>query len=138
MGRARTRGAELTGRARIADRVDVQATYTWLDAEDLQTGEDLLRRPQHRASVAVAWRPLERWTVTPRVIFVGRRADADPLTRARVSQPSYLRVDFFTRYDLGLFEPFARVENLTDEEYQEVRGYPAPGRRFSGGLEVRF
>lgn len=138
VGRARTRGAELTGRARIADRADVHATYTWLDAEDRQTGEDLLRRPRHRASVAVAWRPIARWTVTPRVVFVGRRADADPLTRARVSEPSYLRVDFFTRYDLGLFEPFARVENVTDRGYQEVRGYPAPGRRFSGGLEVRF
>jgi vitamin B12 transporter len=138
VGRARTRGAELTGRARAGDRAELQASYTWLDAEDRQTGEDLLRRPRHRASVAVAWRPVERWTVTPRVVFVGRRADADPLTRARVSEPSYLRVDLFTRYDLGLFEPFARVENLTDLDYQEVRGYPAPGRRFSGGLEVRF
>jgi vitamin B12 transporter len=138
VGRARTRGAELIARGRVGDRAEVQVSYTWLDAEDRQTGEDLLRRPRHRASAAVAWRPLERWTVTPRMVFVGRRADADPLTRARVSEPSYLRLDFFTRYDLGLFEPFARVENVTDHAYQEVSGYPAPGRRFSGGLEVRF
>ncbi|MFN2387332.1 MAG: TonB-dependent receptor domain-containing protein [Thermoanaerobaculia bacterium] len=138
VGRARTRGAELIARVPVGERAELKAGYTWLDAEDRQTGEDLLRRPRHRAAAAVAWRPLEGWTVTPRIVFVGRRADADPLTRARVSEPSYLRLDLFTRYDLGLFEPFARVENVTDRGYQEVRGYPAPGRRFSGGLEVRF
>lgn len=138
VGRARTRGAEVVARAPLGPRAEVNAAYTWLDAEDRQTGEDLLRRPRHRASASIAWQPISRWTLAPRVVFVGRRADADPVTRARVPQPSFLRLDVFTRYDFGLLEAYARVENLADRPYEEVRGYPASGRRFSGGLEVRF
>jgi outer membrane cobalamin receptor len=29
-----------------------------------------------------------------------------------------------------------RVENITDRSYEEVRGYPAPGRRVMLGLET--
>jgi len=138
VGRARTRGAEVVARLRLSDRAQLDAAYTLLETEDRQTGEDLLRRPRHRASAALSWRPVARWTVAPRAVFVGERADADPVTRRRLTTPSFLRVDLFTRYDLGVLEPYARVENLTDRGYEEVRGYPASGRRFSGGLEVRF
>jgi outer membrane cobalamin receptor len=33
---------------------------------------------------------------------------------------------------------FGRVENLTDEQYAEVFGYPNQGRAFYAGLQLQF
>jgi outer membrane receptor protein involved in Fe transport len=77
-------------------------------------------------------------TVSPRAIFVGRRDDIDGLTFGPTEDPSYTRVDLFARWDLGHFTPYARLENATDRRYAEVDGYPAPRRRWAGGVEVKF
>ncbi len=138
VGRARTRGVEVAWRQEISEGVNVDTGYTWLDAEDLVTGEDLLRRPQHRAFLSATVRPIDRLSVTPRAVFVGKRDDVDALTFARTELPSYVRWDLFARYDLGRFAPYARLENATDRSYEEVDGYPAPRRRWAAGLEVRF
>ncbi|MGH9366729.1 MAG: TonB-dependent receptor domain-containing protein [Thermoanaerobaculia bacterium] len=136
--RARTRGVEVAVRQDVVAAVAFNAGYTYLDAEDRDSGEALLRRPRHSAffdAVLRPWRPL---AISPRVTFVGKRPDADALTGARVEQPSFVRLDLFARYELAHFAPYARLENLTDELYEEVNGYPAPGRRFALGLEARF
>jgi vitamin B12 transporter len=138
VGRARTRGVEVAWRQRIAEGLEVDAGYTWLDAEDRVTGEDLLRRPRHRAFLSASWRPAGRLSLSPRAVFVGRRLDADPATGRHEKVPSYVRFDFFARYDLGLVAPYARVENAADRRYEEVDGYPAPRRRWAAGVEVRF
>ncbi|HEY6066236.1 MAG TPA: TonB-dependent receptor, partial [Thermoanaerobaculia bacterium] len=138
VGRARTRGVEVVWRQRITPAMEVDAGYTWLDAEDRVTGEDLLRRPRHRAFLSGSWRPMPRLTLSPRAVLVGRRLDADPVTGRHEEVPSYLRMDLFARFDLGRFAPFARLENVTDRRYQEVDGYPAPRRRWAAGVEVRF
>ena len=138
VGRARTRGLELAWRQRITDGIEIDSGYTWLDAEDLTTGGDLLRRPRHRAFVGAAWHPVAALTVSPRATFVGKRLDADPVTRRNEELPSYVRLDVYARWDFGHFAPYARLENATDRRYEEVDGYPAPGRRWAAGLEVRF
>ena len=138
VGRARSRGAEVAWRQEVGRSVAVDAGYTYLDAKDLVSGDPLIRRPRHRAFLSADLRPLTGFSFSPRAILVGRRADRDALTGGAVEQPSYVRFDVFARYELGRFAPFARVENLTDRRYEEVAGYPAPRRRWSGGLEARF
>jgi vitamin B12 transporter len=138
VGRARTRGVEVAWRQRIGKGAELDAGYTWLEAKDRSTGADLRRRPRHRAFLSAALSPIERLTLSPRVAFVGRRTDADAITGADTELPSYARFDVFARYDLGRFAPYARLENATDRRYEEVDGYPAPGRRWSAGMEVRF
>ena len=59
----------------------------------------------------------------------------DPFTFGRTELESHLTASLGVAFRLvGELELTARVQNLTDEEYQEVAGYPAAGRRFSGGL----
>ncbi|HEX9687444.1 MAG TPA: TonB-dependent receptor [Thermoanaerobaculia bacterium] len=138
VGRARTRGVEGAWRQRLSRRVDLHAGYTWLDAENRVTGADLLRRPRHRAYFAATVRPIDRLSFSPRAVFVGRRSDVDGVTFGAAELPSYLRLDFFARYDLGGFAPYARLENATNRLYEEVDAYPAPRRRWAAGFEVRF
>jgi vitamin B12 transporter len=117
----------------------VDAGYTYLDAEDRDTGLDLLRRPRHSGFLGLTLVPVSRLEVVPRAVFVGRRADIRALaTTERTRAPSYVRFDLFARYRIGAIAPYVRAQNLTDRGYAEVEGFPAPGRRVAGGLEVSF
>ncbi len=139
VGRARIRGVELGWRQEISQRLDIDAGYTWVDAEDRGTGEDLLRRPRHRAFLSATVRPFARFSISPRAVVVGRRRDVDGVTFARGKEmPSYVRLDLFARYDLRRFAPYARLENAADRRYAEVDGFPAPRRRWAVGLEAKF
>ena len=138
VGRARTRGIETAWRQDLAPAVAVDLGYTYLDAQDLGLGLPLLRRPHHRAFLAASVRAVAGLTMSPRITFVGSRPDSDALTGKRVQSPSYVRLDFFARYDLGPIAPYVRLENLADRRYEEVNGYPAARRRLTGGLEARF
>lgn len=138
VGRARTRGVELSWRQELTARLDADAGYTYLKGEDRTTGRELLRRPRHRAFAGLTWRPVRALSVSPRATFVGRRDDVDALTFSRIQDPSYLRYDLFARYELAFFAPYLRLENLTDRRYQEAAGFPAPRRRYAAGLEAKF
>jgi vitamin B12 transporter len=138
VGKARTRGFEVSWRQQITDRFDVDAGYTWVEAKDRVADSELLRRPRHRAFVSATVRPVSRLSVSPRLVFVGRRRDVDGVTFGPTELPSHVRLDVFARYDMARFAPYARLENATDRRYEEVDGYPAPRRRWAAGLEFKF
>ena len=139
VGRARSRGVELSWRQAISTAVAVDAGYTYLDTEDRDTGLELLRRPRHSGFLGTTVEPVAGLQISPRAVFVGRRADVRALaTTERIEAPSYVRFDLYVRYRIGSFAPFVRAQNLTDRGYAEVEGFPAPGRRIAGGLEVAF
>ena len=132
IGRARARGIEgsLGLRAGI---VDAQIAATWLDGENLETGGELLRRPEEKASLVLLARPGE-WTAGATVRYVGDRVDFGD-----VALDAYSVVDLTLARAFGTrFEPFVRVENVFDEEYDEAAGFPAPGTAFTIGLDARF
>jgi vitamin B12 transporter len=139
IGRARTRGVELGWRQEIAPGLSADATYTYLDADNRITGAALIRRPRNRAAVGLAWQPVPGVAVMPRVLYVGRRPDNDPLTGAPAEDPSYVRLDFAVRWEVARnLAPFIRFVNLLDRRYDEAAGYPAAGRLVAGGVDVRF
>ena len=139
VGRARTRGVEFGWRQTIVDGLSATAAYTWLDAENRVTGEVLPRRPRHRAALGLDWTPLPNLDLLPRVLFVGRRPDGDPLTGRPVEDPSYVRIDLSARWQAARYlAPYLRVTNLLDRGYDEAAGYPASGRLVAGGVEVKF
>jgi len=139
-GRARARGIELAARMLVTSWVSIDAGYTLLYAESRSEGENapLPRRPRHRSYLAAMARPRKNLLATLRATFVGPRPDVDPLTYEPSRDPSYLRLDAFVRQDFGRLAPFVRVDNLADRKYEEADGYPAPGRRFAFGLDVRI
>lgn len=137
VGRARTRGGELTaGLAR--GRWDARLAATYLDSENLATGAELRRRPRESASLLVAWAP-DRWRLSAVGRYVGERLDADAATFAERTNPSYTRLDFAASFDLGHgVEVTGRVDNAADERYEEVLGFRAPGRTLIGGVALGF
>ena len=142
IGHARTRGVEVAVRTAVGERAFLRASYTYLDAKDLDADEPLIRRPRHRASADRRAPASERagpWSVTG--IFVGARPDRDAADFTTVVEsPSYFRVDAAVTLPPARLSlsPWVRVTNVFDRAYAEVNGFPAPGRRFLAGIEVSF
>lgn len=129
---ARQRGMEAAWRANLGSGV-VQVSATWLAAED-GDGERLLRRPSWSGSLALR-HPVGAVMTEAAVVWVGARPDVDPVSFTRVHQPAFVSANLGCTVPLGkVFAVRVRVENLADRAYEEVRGYPAPGRRVMAAL----
>ncbi len=137
VGEATTSGWELDLGYRYG-LVEVRGNVTWLDAEDLDTGQPLLRRAEEKANLLVAVRP-EGWAVQLTGRYVGEREDLDPITFQRALNDSYFVTDLAVTWEAGKwFSPYTRVGNIGDEEYEEVLGFPSPARTWAIGLEARW
>ena len=136
IGNARTRGVELSAQGRVSTNVNAGINYTYLDAEQLDSGLDLLRRPRHSGSAFVTVRQgITQLNVL--VLRTGAREDILPvLPFSRTTNEAHTTVDANVQFDFGRFTPYVKVENVTDVEYEEVRGYVSPSRR--GIVGVRF
>jgi vitamin B12 transporter len=139
IGHARTWGVELGWQQTLFPTLAVNATYMFLKTEDLETGEPLIRRPENGASLGVSWAPVAGVSFSPRLLYVGPRADSSPLTGEPLEDPSYLRLDFVARWQATEnLAPYLRMINATNHAYEEAAGYPAAGRLVAGGLDVKF
>ena len=140
VGRARMTGAEAVVSGVLSATTWARAAYTWLDAQDLDTGLPLLRRPRHRASASLGGDLGRGASAELTGLYVGERDDVDATTYARVTSPAYFRVDLAATGPrlLEHLAPFVRVTNLLGRDYVEVAGYPSPGRRWVVGLDVSF
>lgn len=136
IGRARARGLEFSTNGRVTNNVLAGLTYTYTDAEDLTTGAELLRRPKHSGSAFVhATHGITEVHLV--VLRTGTRDDILPvLPFSRTTNEAHTTADVNVQFHFGRFTPYVKVENLTDVEYEEVRGYVSPSRR--GIVGVRF
>ncbi|HEY7574076.1 MAG TPA: TonB-dependent receptor, partial [Thermoanaerobaculia bacterium] len=139
VGSARSNGIELSWQQSLSPGVTADMGYMYLDTEDKETGLPLIRRPEHSGFAGVTLEPIRSLIVSPRAVYVGRRADVlGTNSLVRVESPSYWRVDLYARYTIGTFAPYVRGQNLFDAEYEDANGFPASGVRVAGGVEVAF
>jgi vitamin B12 transporter len=135
VARARTYGAEVGLDAEIwQDYLRLRASYTYLIATDEQTNMRLARRPEHAGRVGLAITPTMQWTIEPSVTFVSSQYNSGGETN---KLHPWARLDIATSYRFNNnVEAYARVENVTDARYEEVRDYGTAGRSFFVGLKA--
>jgi vitamin B12 transporter len=139
VGEAASDGVELRASLRPLARVGIEGHYAYTRTEDRSTGAWLLRRPRHGggAAVTVTAGPVETFVSAS---FVGRRLDNDfggPLGEHFTSAHALLDAAISWRPARGV-EVFCRGGNILDERYDEVAGYPSPGRSLATGSTVAF
>jgi vitamin B12 transporter len=127
---------EFTFRARAGKLLDLGGSYTYTDTEaegspagfGLTPGSRLLRRPRHTAALDVHGRfAAQRAGVSLTGLYVGERADIDPVSFGVVEAGDYLLFNLAFSYDLPRgVRLLARVDNLLDEDYQDVLGFGTP------------
>ena len=70
---------------------------------------------------------------------VAGRIDNDANTFAPVVMPDYTVLAAQVSYDLNdATEVYLKLDNLTDEDYQQVNGYATAGRSVYLGLQAKF
>jgi vitamin B12 transporter len=140
-------GLEFASTFRLAENLEIVASYTYTDAEqedDQGVAIHELRRPRHTGSLGGNYRFLdERASILLVADYSGTSGDnffpPFPAPSEIVSLDAYWLVDLTLAYDVtpGV-NVFARLTNLLDQEYEQVYGYRNPGRSGFLGARVAF
>ncbi|HJX87555.1 MAG TPA: TonB-dependent receptor, partial [Gemmatimonadales bacterium] len=153
-------GVEATLHVRPSAPVQGSISYTHLSTEVTDAGFDsgeaatfvegdrLLRRPDDAVTVRADATVTDRVRLGATVEWVGSRDDIRfapfPEPSQRVTLPSYTTLNLSATATLLHARPgtpgldlTARVENLFDEDYEQVAGYPARGRGLFVGASAQ-
>jgi outer membrane receptor protein involved in Fe transport len=139
VGRAVTIGAEVALRATLFDHLHLTANYTWQDARDRSgatgiDGNQLPGRPRDDVYFRASYRH-GGWEPFYELNFIA----GNYLKRANRPED---KVDARALHSLGLawtlpWTPLTatfEVRNLTDNQTEDISGFPLPGRTFFGSL----
>ena len=135
IGRARSDGLELGIDEPVTSAFYTHLAYTFLHRDDDEaTGERLPRRPKHSGALTLGWRE-GGLDANVSIVRSGARVDILPVAPfSHVTNGAYTTVDANVQLRAGRLTPFVKLENLRNERYEEVLGYPSPGRRAVVGL----
>ncbi len=141
-GKSDRRGVEIGATWQVNARLDLGLNYTWLDAEN-PNGSTEVRRPEHEVLLQLGYDfPDDRTRFTMDVQHVANNVDLffpPSFISVPVTLPDYTLVNVGLRHQLtDSVEIYGRIENLTDEKYQEVLGFETPGRTAFFGLTATF
>jgi vitamin B12 transporter len=145
LGAARTQGIEAELRVTPITDLTILATYTYLDAENTSSaditqlpGARLPRRPRNEAYISASYLWGKKLRTTIEAKFVNAREELN-FGGPNFDIEDYAFVNFAAEYEINkCVSIFARVNNLTNEQYSEVFGFPALGRTAFAGFKVRF
>lgn len=138
---ARSQGIEAYAEIEPLDWLMLHANYTLTDTRNTTTGRDLRRFARHRWNTGVTLTPLDRLSLFAQAHVVSSQEESATAGR----NPGYHRIDvggtyrFFGRVGaVERIEFTARIENLTDEGYEEGQGFRALGWNAMVGLRASF
>jgi len=141
VGRARSQGLEFTSEVDVLETLTAGVNYTYTETRDLDAHTWLPREPRHRWNARLTWQPVKPLSLWSELHIVTRQWES----LGRIYNPGYTRLDIGGTYRIlerwGLVKYVdltARIQNVANESYQEVRGFPALGITGIGGVRVAF
>ena len=145
LGAAETQGLEAELRAQPIPDLVFSASYTYLDAEKTSSkdisqlqGARLPRRPRNEVYVSASYLWSKRLRTVVEAKFVNAREELN-FGGPNFDIEDYSFVNIAAEYEVNPhLSLFGRIDNLTNEHYSEVFGFPALGRAAYGGVKVRF
>ncbi len=143
LGSARTQGLEAEMKLRPMTDLVFSASYTYLDTEKTSSadinqlqGARLPRRPRNEAYISGSYLWFKKLRTTVEAKFVNAREELN-FGGPNFDIEDYSFVNIAAEYAINShLTIFGRVDNLTDEKYEEVFGFPALGRGAYAGLRV--
>ncbi|MDP2358417.1 MAG: TonB-dependent receptor [Beijerinckiaceae bacterium] len=112
-------------------------SYTYSSAINETTGQPLPRRPKNKGGVSLTYTGIPKVELEARALFVGERLDS--AFAPGVFNSGYLRIDMRGNYRINEnLQAFLRLENITNERYEEVLNYGVAGRSVYAGLKVSW
>lgn len=113
VARARTQGVETGARWQASPALALNAGYTFTDAQDLDTGEELRRRPRSIARLGMDWRVLAATELSLRARYQSSELVATNAARS----PGWATLDLVVNQKLGRdVTAFVGVKNLFNRQ----------------------
>jgi vitamin B12 transporter len=145
LGAAATQGVETELRAQLIANLTLRASYTYLEAEKTSSadisqpqGARLPRRPRNEVYVSASYLWRKRLRTTIEAKWVNAREELN-FGGPNFDIEDYNFVNLAAEYQVNAhFSVFGRIDNLTNEHYSEVFGFPNLGRAAFGGVKLRF
>ena len=145
LGAAETQGLEAELLAQPIPNLVFTASYTYLDAEKTDNndisqpeGARLPRRPRNEVYFSASYRWFKNLRTVVEAKFVNAREELN-FGLPNFDIEDYSFVNIAAEYDITPhFSVFGRIDNLANEHYSEVFGFPALGRAAYGGVKLRF
>jgi vitamin B12 transporter len=140
IGRAHTDGIESFATYNPTKAITFRVDYTYTQATDDESNEELVRRPKHKGSLAASWQATGAVSFNATVLSVGSWIDGNrDFSIPRLNAPGYTVVNLASSYDLNRhFTLFARVDNLFDRHYQNPIGFQHPTVGAFVGVRARL
>ncbi len=160
LGNARAQGLEVTLTAQPSSKIRLGGQYTFLKSEILslngapgraqsifRVGDPLIRRPSQSGSLFATWMH-RHWMVSLDAVLRGMTTDTDPNLGTFacdlglpciLKNPGYVVANLGGSYDITeAVTWYARVNNLLNQRYEEVLGFPAYRLNFVSGVRVNL
>lgn len=132
VGSARSQGVELEHRIKIYEGLYFNTNYTYTHSINRETEKRIARIPRHMGKFGLSY-DYKRIHGSVDWIWVGSRDDGTT------------RLDEYTRLDLALFydltqwaQIYGRIDNATNDDYYEVRGFDTLHTAFTVGTKAKF
>jgi len=145
----RRRGAELEGKWRISEGLELRGSLALPEATFRSTGKEVPLVPDAIGTAGVSWSIFPRTRLDVNVRHVGaQRYDNDETNTFPRRQPAYTVADLKVARATGRLTLALEVRNVFDEAYYSYgvvnflgtgfNAYPAPGRAAYASLEYRM
>ena len=132
-------GVELGARLQPVESLLVFAALTLQDVESPTAANVALHSPDHFGSLGLEWSPIEPLLLRIEARFASDTEDVQIPVPDRTEVDGWEVVDLAASWRLAsAFTLRARLDNATDEEYEQFVGFPQPGRRARVGIEWGF
>jgi vitamin B12 transporter len=129
----------VSARVVVLDSLLLSTAWTFQNVDSATGANVALHSPDHFGNLILEWSP----TDAVQVRIAGRAAgDTEDV---QIPVPERTRVEGYEVLDLAASWRLAdaltlraRLDNATDEEYEQFVGFPQPGRRGRIGIEYAF
>ena len=116
-------------------RLALHANGTWQEVEDLTTQARLRHRPRRVGGARLIWTPRPEIDLQLDLQAVSRSFDEQIPVPERDTTPGRELLGLSASWRLAeSWQLRGRIDNLTDETYEELIGFPGAGRSFRLGL----
>ncbi len=118
-----------------ARRWTLASDLTYQDVVDEETERVQRHQPRWRGGLRLDWRPLPALTTHLELQRLSAQRDEQLTAPQRETVPAYTLVGAGGRWTTrGALQWQLRIDNLMDEDYETLIGFPGPGRSFRLGL----
>ena len=133
-GETSSKGVEVTGEVALNDMLRLTGNYTHTDTQDFD-GDQRRRTPKNMGNLGVLFTPWDG-----RLQFnLNYRIVRDIPDESSGSLDDYEVLDFSASYQvLDYLQVYGRVENITDENYNDIPNYNVPGAAGYAGVRLTF